>query len=70
MRHTKLYALKPVLFTLSGALVGLAYYALAGCATGSCPLTATPVAAMTYMGFVGWLLSGVFSKGCDSSCNT
>lgn len=60
---------RPVLFTAAGALAGLAYYWLVGCATGSCAITANPVNTMVYAGLIGWLLSGVFGKECDS-CNT
>ena len=35
--------LPTVLFTLGGAGAGLAYYYLVGCATGSCPITASPL---------------------------
>ena len=59
----------PLLFTLGGALVGLAYYHLIGCATGSCAITSNPVNAMLYMGLMGWLLSGVFSGGCAGGCS-
>ena len=62
--------LKPVLFTAGGALVGLAYYYFVGCPTGACPLTSNPFITMTYMGFIGWLLFGIFGKGCSGSCNT
>ena len=51
--------LRPVLFTLGGALMGLGYYALVGCSTGSC---ASPVNTMLYMGLIGWLLSGIFGS--------
>lgn len=54
--------LKPVLFTAGGALVGLAYYYFVGCPTGACPLTSNPFITMTYMGFIGWLLFGIFGK--------
>lgn len=49
--------LRPALFILGGALVGLAYYALVGCSTGTCAITASPLRSMAYMGLVGWLLS-------------
>ena len=62
--------LKPVLFTADGALVGLAYYYFVGCPTGACPLTSNPFITMAYMGFIGWLLSGIIGKGCSGSCNT
>ena len=56
--------LKPILFTAGGALVGLAYYYFVGCSTGACPLTSNPFITMAYMGFIGWLLSGVFGNIC------
>ena len=61
--------LRPVLFTVGGALAGLAYYYFVGCASGACPLTSHPLATMAYMGLVGWLLSGVLGKGCGGKCN-
>ncbi len=54
--------LKSVLFTAGGALVGLAYYYFVGCPTGACPLTSNPFITMAYMGFIGWLLSGIFGR--------
>lgn len=61
--------LRPALFTLVGALVGLGYYYFVGCSTGSCPITSNPVSSMVYMGLIGWLLSGVFGKECDGGCS-
>lgn len=61
--------IRPMLFTIGGALVGLGYYAFVGCSTGSCAITSNPVNSMIYMGFIGWLLSGVFGKECDGGCN-
>ena len=58
--------LKPALFTLGGAMVGLGYYTLVGCSTGSCIITSTPLTSMAYMGLIGWLLSGAIS--CKGSC--
>ena len=55
----------PLLFTVGGALVGLAYYYFVGCTTGSCAITSSPVNTMVYMGVVGFLLSRLFGKGCD-----
>ena len=51
-----------MLFTLGGALMGLGYYALVGCSTGSCAITASPVNTLLYMGLMGWLLSGIFGS--------
>ena len=59
----------PLLFTVGGALAGLAYYYFVGCATGSCAITASPISSMVYMGLIGWLLSGVFSGGCAGDCS-
>lgn len=53
-----------VLFVLGGMLAGYLSYRLAGCTSGTCLITATPLRAMLYMGFVGWLLSGALSGGC------
>ena len=61
--------LRPLLFTLGGALAGLGYYSLVGCSTGSCPITANPITIMLYAGLIGWLFSGIFEKGCDEECN-
>jgi len=59
----------PLLFTVGGALAGLAYYYFVGCAAGSCAITSNPINAMLYMGLIGWLLSGVFSGECAGSCS-
>ena len=61
--------LRPLLFTGGGALVGLAYYWLVGCSTGTCAITSSPVNSMLYMGLIGWLLSGIFGKGCNGGCS-
>ena len=61
--------IRPAVFILGGAAVGLAYYFLIGCTTGSCPITASPIRSMLYMGLVGWLLSGIFRKEGHSKCN-
>lgn len=61
--------MRSALFTIGGAMAGLAYYYFIGCATGSCPITSNPVSSMVYMGLIGWLLSGVFGKGCEDGCS-
>ena len=55
--------LRPALFTLGGGLVGLTYYTLAGCTTGSCAITSSPFTSAVYMALEGWLLSSVFGSG-------
>ena len=62
--------LRPVLFTLGGALTGFMYYTLVGCSTGSCAITSNPFTSMAYMGLMGWLLSGILGTGCKGTCNT
>lgn len=47
----------PALFTLGGALAGLAYYYFIGCASGSCPITSSPFGSMLYMGVIGYLVT-------------
>lgn len=61
---------RPSLFALGGMAVGLAYYFLVGCTTGSCAITSNPVRSMLYMGLIGLLLSGIFGKRCENQCNT
>ena len=51
--------IRPALFTLGGALAGLAYYYFIGCASGSCPITSSPFGSMLYMGVIGYLVSGI-----------
>ena len=69
MKKAKKTWLRPALFTLAGALAGLAYYYLVGCSTGSCVLTSSPFTSMAYMGLIGWLLSGALDSGCcGGSC--
>lgn len=60
--------LRPALFTLGGTLVGLGYYYLMGCSTGSCAITSNPFNSMVYMGLIGWLLSGSLGSCCGGSC--
>ncbi len=54
--------LRPALFVIGGALVGLGYYLAVGCPTGTCPITSSPLSSMLYMGLVGALLSTVVKK--------
>jgi len=61
---------RPALFALAGALVGLGYYYLVGCRTGSCPITSSAAGSMAYMALIGVLLSGIFGKKCEGQCNT
>jgi len=61
--------IRPVLFTLGGVLVGIGYCYLVGCSTASCAITSTPVSSMAYMGLIGWILFGVFGKGCECGCS-
>ena len=52
---------RSVLFVAAGALLGLGYYYLFGCA-GNCAMTSHPWMTMGYMGIIGGLLSGVIQK--------
>ena len=69
MKRNMKKGLRPGLFTLGGALAGLGYSFFVGCASGSCPITSSPIRSMVYMGVIGWLLSGVFGKERESGCN-
>lgn len=54
--------IRPALFIIGGAMVGLVYYLAVGCPTGTCAITSSPVNSMLYMGAVGALLSAVLKK--------
>ena len=62
--------IRPALFTLGGALAGLAYYYFIGCTSGSCPITSSPFGSMLYMGVIGLLLSGIFGRKGEEACHT
>lgn len=66
MREIMKKWLRPALFILGGALVGLVYYALVGCSTGTCAITASPLRSMVYMGLVGWLFSAALRPSKSS----
>lgn len=53
--------IRPGLFILAGALVGLGYYYLFGC-SGNCAVTSSPWVTMGYVGVIGGLLSAVIRK--------
>ena len=53
--------IRPVLFVVAGALLGLGYYYLFGC-SGNCAVTSNPWMTMAYMGIIGGLLGVVTKK--------
>lgn len=69
MRDSMKKWIRPALFTAAGALVGLGYYFLAGCSTGTCMITSSPLIIMAYMSIVGWLLSGIIGTRGKDECN-
>ena len=62
--------IRPVLFTAAGALVGLIYYLLIGCESGTCAISSNPINSMAYFGFVGLIMSGPLCPSCrDGACD-
>ncbi len=67
MKHNLKKWLRPALFTLGGALAGLGYFYLVGCANGSCPISANPLTCGLHGAhwlalvrrFCRWMQSGV-----------
>ncbi len=55
MLPVKAMALRIVLGLVIGGVLGYAYQRLVGCSTGTCPLTATPLRAITYGAVMGLL---------------
>lgn len=51
--------LLPLALTMLGAAVGYLYYWKVGCATGACPIAASPWRSMLYCGAIGFLASVV-----------
>ncbi|MDA3733024.1 DUF6132 family protein [Niameybacter massiliensis] len=49
--------LQTLTFPLIGGLLGLGYYKLIGCSSGSCPITSSPYASILYGIFLGILLA-------------
>ncbi len=55
MLPVKPMALRILLGLAVGGVLGYAYQRLVGCSTGTCPLTATPLRAITYGAVMGLL---------------
>ena len=55
-------AIRPLLFILAGALIGVAYYTFFGCA-GSCPITSNFGMTVLYGSVLGFLISVITKKG-------
>jgi hypothetical protein len=53
MRAVKTMAVRLALGLVIGGALGYAYHRLVGCSTGACPLTATPLRAITYGAVMG-----------------
>jgi hypothetical protein len=49
----KIMAVRLALGVVIGGALGYGWYRLVGCSTGTCPLTATPLRAMSYGAFMG-----------------
>lgn len=62
--------LRPLLFTVAGAVIGLVLYVYFSCASGGCVITTNPVRSMIYLGLVGFLVSMLFEKGDVCKCNS
>ena len=43
-------------FILVGAVCGYLFYRLRGCASGTCPISSSPVVSTLYGGVIGWLI--------------
>ena len=52
---------KKTIFTLSGALLGLAYYNFFGC-SGGCAVTSDPFMTVAFGAVIGWLASNATDK--------
>jgi hypothetical protein len=55
-RENKKRIFKIALGLVLGGLAGFAYYSYVGCATGSCPITSSPVISTAWGAGIGGLL--------------
>ena len=51
-----------ILGGILGAAAGYLYWRYVGCATGTCPITASPVNSTIYGVIIGILLGGLFKR--------
>ena len=51
-------SLRPIAGTFFGVLLGVAYWRLIGCTTGSCWISADPFLSGGYWGFAGFFVGG------------
>lgn len=52
--------LKIIIGTVVGGVLGLLYYKLVGCQSGSCPITAKPHRTAIYGAILGFMISSSF----------
>ncbi len=52
--------LKTIVGTIIGGAMGLLYYKLVGCQSGSCPITAKPHRTAIYGAILGFMISSSF----------
>ena len=60
-RLLKKYGLT-LLGTLLGGVGGFLYWKFVGCASGTCPITASPMGSIVWGAITGGLLLGMFNK--------
>ena len=51
----------------AGMVAGYLYYAFIGCASGTCPISSSPLWSILYGGVMGWIASGIFEKDENSA---
>lgn len=54
---------------LLGAVGGYLYYALVGCASGTCAITSNPIISTIYGAIMGGLLFNIFEKEEKTKAN-
>jgi len=53
----KKYIIKIILGTVTGGILGFAYYYFIGCKSGACPITGNPYISLLYGAGMGLLLT-------------
>ncbi|MEI6508281.1 MAG: DUF6132 family protein [Bacteroidota bacterium] len=53
----------------AGMVAGFSYWYFVGCASGTCPITSSPIISSLYGGMMGWLIFSSLKKSKTEKSN-
>lgn len=53
----------------AGMVAGFSYWYFVGCASGTCPITSSPIISSLYGGMMGWLIFNSLKKSKTEKSN-